>query len=162
MKPELSAERLKELFTYKDGKLISNMKVKSRNVGDVLGTVGAKGYLTVRVDGVSYLLHRVVYAMHHEVLPEFLDHIDGNILNNRIENLRPADARENQWNQKLNSRNTSGVKGVYFDKSRNKWNARLKVAKRVCNIGYFEKIDDAAQAIALFREKQHKEYARHA
>lgn len=162
MKPELSAERLKELFTYDEGKLISKVKVKSRNIGDVLGTVGSKGYLTVRVDGVAYLLHRVVYAMHHEKIPEFIDHIDGNILNNRIENLRPANVKENQWNQKLNSRNTSGVKGVYFDKTRNKWNARLKVDKKVRNIGYFEKINDAAKAIASFREQQHKEYARHA
>lgn len=65
------------------------------------------------VDGQQYLLHRVVYALFNKLDPtKVIDHIDGNSLNNKIENLR-------QITQGLNAKNTSrtvkgstGVNGV--------------------------------------------------
>ena len=161
MKPELSVERLKELFTYDDGKLISNLKIKSRNVGDVVGSKGSKGYLCARVDGVNYLVHRIIYMMHKGSLPQFLDHIDGDIYNNRIENLRPATNTENQWNQKISARNKSGYKGVSWEKSRSKWRAGCKFQKKTYNLGYFDDPAQASIVVQEFRKNNHKEFARH-
>lgn len=161
MKPELSVERLEELFSYEDGKLISKKKIKGRNVGDVLGSVGSKGYLTVRVDGVNYLLHRVIFMMKHGYLPKFLDHIDGDILNNKVENLRAATNTENQWNQKIRVGNKSGYKGVNWDNTRSKWRANCKVNGKAHNLGYFNNPEQAARVVQEFRNNNHKEFARH-
>ena len=54
-----------------------------------------------------------------------IDHIDRNPLNNCRTNLRFATQREQNINQGLNNRNTSGVKGVSWDKTRNKWKVQI-------------------------------------
>jgi len=45
-------------------------------------------YLRVCIDGKPQALHRMIFLYHHGYLPKVTDHIDGNRLNNRIENLR--------------------------------------------------------------------------
>lgn len=53
--------------------------------------MGEEGYLVVEVDGEIYPAHKVVYAMYHGIdLPADADiiHIDGNLLNNHVNNLR--------------------------------------------------------------------------
>jgi hypothetical protein len=55
---------------------------------------------------------------------EFIDHINGNKLDNKLSNLRIVDGSGNQRNRKINSNNTSGVVGVSFNRSTKTWNAR--------------------------------------
>lgn len=56
--------------------------------------------------------HRLAYAIFHGEWPEMVDHFDGNTLNNRISNLRPATRSVNGRNRRLARHNTSGVPGV--------------------------------------------------
>ncbi|WP_411268941.1 HNH endonuclease signature motif containing protein [Pseudomonas guariconensis] len=56
--------------------------------------------------------HRLAYAIYHGEWPEMVDHFDGNTLNNRISNLRPANRSVNGRNRRLARHNTSGVPGV--------------------------------------------------
>ena len=100
--------------------------------------------------------------MHYGTLPKYIDHIDGNRLNNRIENLRACTATENLCNSKTRSDNISGTKGVGWFKPKQKRRARLNFNKKDYHIGYFEHKDDAINAIIEARPKIHRDFARHA
>ena len=56
------------------------------------------GYRQLMIDGVRLLEHRVIAAMHGMSLDHCIDHIDGNTINNKIENLRPATQAQNTRN----------------------------------------------------------------
>ncbi len=103
---------------------------------------------------------RRMVLMHRELLcADLVDHVDGNGLNNQRANLRPASPSENVHNQRLRGSNTSGAKGVAFDKAREKW------------IGYvgnkaggfrrrFDSFQEAHAAVLLARENLHGEFRR--
>lgn len=97
-----------------------------------------------------------VIQLHREVMErklerklerhEDVDHIDGNGLNNRRDNLRLANRSQNGANRKIGKNNSSGVKGVYWYKPRNCWRARIGVNGKEISLGHFKNIDDAKQA----------------
>lgn len=74
------------------------------------------------------------------------DHINENKLDNRKENLRTADRSENQRNKKMLRNNTSGYKGVTWDKKSNKWKAQISINNMVKYLGVFLNKNDAAIA----------------
>jgi len=74
---------------------------------------------------------------------KFVDHIDSNRLNNTISNLRWCDLSENQHNRQLNENNTSGVKGIYWDKNASKWHAQIKFKNKLIYLGLFDNLEDA-------------------
>jgi len=69
-----------------------------------------------------------------------VDHINNDKLDNNVNNLRWATSNENQHNRKISKNNTSGIKGVYFDRNANKWRAQLKIDGIKIYIGSFENI----------------------
>lgn len=79
-----------------------------------------------------------------------VDHINGNKLDNRKENLRIANASTNKANCGLRSSNTSGYKGVVFAKARKHlptpWAAQIKVNYKTIGLGYFSTKEEAALA----------------
>lgn len=159
----LEQELLHELFDYKDGLLISKVS-KARNKikkGDVIGCLMKNGYLKTRIGQKEYLVHRIIFLMHHGWLPEYVDHKDGNPLNNCIENLRPATNQQNSFNSKTSKANTSGVKGVSWSKARNKWEAKITMDGKTVHLGRFADIQDAEKAVRLYRTKHHGNFARH-
>lgn len=85
-----------------------------------------------------------------------MDHINGNVLDNRKCNLRVCTKRQNYANSsKPNTPSYSKYKGVTWDKSRNKWFAQINVRPNKYNLGRFESEIDAAKAynrrrLALF------------
>ena len=79
--------------------------------------------------------------MNHGELPEFIDHIDGNSLNNRIENLREATNSQNCMNGKLRKTNKSGHKNVYWHKSAKKWSVEIKVFGKKKYFGLFDDLE---------------------
>jgi hypothetical protein len=93
--------------------------------------------------------------------PEYLDHINNNRLDNRIENLRVATSKQNTYNTLLNSRNTSGVKGVSWHKGTGKWMARMHINNREQYLGIFDNIEDAERVMKETRQQIHGEYANH-
>ena len=76
----------------------------------------------------------------------YIDHIDNNGFNNSISNLRWATSQENSHNAKLSQRNSSGVKGVSFDKKENKWRAQIQIDGIKIHIGYYLTLEKAKEA----------------
>ena len=156
----LTRELLNEVFFYDGERLFWKMPTRGHSVGQVAGSTYS-GYCCIKYKNKLYKAHRLIYLMVHGELPEFIDHIDGNPLNNRIDNLRPATKAENGFNRKINSNNTSGHKGVGWDKQAKKWKARCWENKKMHTIGFFDTIEQAADAIKSARIKLHGDYARH-
>lgn len=87
--------------------------------------------------------------LHQFVLNEFnkeIDHINGNRLDNRKENLRFCDRTLNNANIGLKSNNTSGYKGVRLNRTMKKWFASITAYKKVYYLGSFKDKIDAAKA----------------
>ena len=107
---------------------------------------------------------RVAFAMHHSIelwdLPEMIDHIDLDGTNDRAINLRAATRSGNSVNRKAPRTNTSGVKGVSWYKRDGKWNAYARVGGVQKNLGYFDTLEEAAQARREFIMPFHGEFYR--
>jgi len=111
--------------------------------------------------GVPWQISRVIYFMHHNFLPEVIDHINGNKHDNRIENLRAATMRENQYNHRIQAKNTSGIKGVSWSKKYQKWYACMRVNGKNKNLGLYDSIETAKEFLELAREMIHGSFANH-
>lgn len=80
------------------------------------------------------------------------DHINGDRLDNRRANLRVVTNAQNSQNKtRLNSNNTSGHKGVYWNKARGKWQAYGKIDGRARYLGLYDDIETAAQVARAYR-----------
>jgi hypothetical protein len=90
---------------------------------------------------------------------EEIDHKNHNTLDNRRENLRRCTHRQNLFNQKKPSNNTSGFKGVYLDKRRNKWRASIMVNNKTVFLGHYLTATKAAQAYDVAAKKFYGEFA---
>lgn len=144
-----SKEALNDLFYYTpDTGLLIWKKEGSRKkvLGKEAGTAHSDGYRAVGINYAVYLVHRVIWKMITGEEPDEIDHIDGNRSNNRLVNLRSVGRKENKKNIKKPSNNTSGVIGVCFDASRNKWLAHIKVNQKFINLGYFDTFEAAVAA----------------
>jgi hypothetical protein len=83
----------------------------------------------------------------HQLLAGYnIDHIDRNPFNNRRSNFRKASIAENNRNKNRQTNNSSGIIGVAWHKSKNKWHARIGINKKLKHIGYFENKKDAIKA----------------
>ena len=164
MTQQITQEEIRRAFSYRNGWLYWRVfpHKNSRVVpGDRAGCAGGHGYWIVILKGKKYRAHRAIYLWHHGWMPAQIDHINGNSLDNRIENLRPATPRQNQCNMKLSRANTSGVKGVSWAQNRQKWLAQCRVNGKPKFIGYYNTLQTAKIAVRKFRELHHKEFARH-
>ena len=125
--------------------------------------VKASGAYAARRARGPRMVCRTIY-MHKEILHIGdgleVDHADGNTLNNRRANLRPATKSQNQYNQRIRTDNSSGVKGVYWHSQKKMWRAEIKVERCKKHLGFFQSISDAADAYAKASAEFHSEFGR--
>jgi len=88
-----------------------------------------------------------------------VDHINRNNHDNQKHNLCHATRSQNGANRGLQTNNTSGYKGVYFDKTRKRWVAELKVNGKKLFIGRFRLLNNAVNAFNTEAAKHHGEFA---
>lgn len=158
----LTQSRCLELLEYRDGDLYWKVyRGRLAEAGDHAGSPAKDGRLRLKIDGKLHLNHRIVFLMFNGYVPEYLDHIDGDCTNNRIENLRPATKSENNRNVGIRKDNTSGIKGVHWNKRDKKWQAQIQIeGKRTC-LGYFDDLELADLVAIEARNKHYKEFANH-
>ena len=99
------------------------------------------GYVAAKVDGVDTHIHRLLLPSSSNV-----DHINRNTLDNRLSNLRPATKRENAGNMFRNKQNTSGYKGICFNKRNKNWIAQIKLNYKAIWLGAYQTKEEAALA----------------
>jgi hypothetical protein len=116
-------------------------KVKRRKDGSVRTVYAVRTVLRNGKQTMEYL-HRFIMNLHDPKIQ--VDHFDHDGLNNRRSNLRIATSAENMRNQRLHPANTSGLKGVTWDKSRRKFVARIRVNGKNQNLGGFATAELAA------------------
>jgi hypothetical protein len=100
--------------------------------------------------------------MHREILnaPDGLhvDHVNGDTLNNQEENLRLATSAENAWNRDKYKNNTTGFKGVTYDKERGKFRAQITVHRKAKNLGRYDTPIEAAHVYDRAAREYHEKY----
>ncbi len=119
--------------------------------------ISVSGYAVARVAGKVVYLHRLLLKVPKGQL---CDHINGNRLDNRRDNLRVCTARQNAQNQGIKKSNKSGFKGVSWDKRKQKWVSRIRTGKLYKFLGYFDDVNLAAQAYSIAAEKYHGNFMR--
>lgn len=99
------------------------------------------------------LMHQLISGKKYQ------DHINGNKMDDRKDNLRDATHSQNNMNKGIQKNNTSGTTGVVFDKRRNKWCAQIKINKKNIRLGYYIDKNNAIKARKEAEEKYFGEFA---
>lgn len=119
----------------------------AKNAGkEALTSTSSGGYFHGTIFGRSASRHMVVFKYFYGFEPEQIDHIDGNITNNRLSNLRGVTPSENQKNRHISSSNSSGTPDVWQRKKDGRWRARITANRRRIHLGYFGTLEEARQA----------------
>jgi HNH endonuclease len=143
-----------------------NTRYASKYVGNK--NINKKGYISW-VSEISYnskpyrvICSRVIFLLHNKYLTEgkFIDHADGNSLNNNPYNLRESTFGQNNLNTKLRKNNTSGNKCVIWHKPSGKWQVRIKLNCKSYSFGYFVNKEDAIKVAIKERKKLHGDFGR--
>jgi hypothetical protein len=119
---------------------------------NVLRAVQSKNVTTFRY------LPREILGVDKDV---YVDHVNGNTLDNRRANLRECNKSQNGRNRGIHANNTSGFRGVSLDKRRNLFGANIRLDNGVNKfLGYFSDPKDASQAYELAAKEAFKEFYR--
>lgn len=120
-----------------------------------------KGYAaaSILIDGKrqNVRMHRLIMGLPNGD-PRKVDHINGNRLDNRRSNLRICTAAENNRNARIGNTNTSGLKGVHWDKINQVWRAQIHVNGRNRTLGRFKDQEQARQAYEKAAKELHGEF----
>lgn len=131
----------------------------NRTIG-TCGHTNELGYRIIRLNNKRYYAHRLAWFYMTGKQPEsYIDHIDGNPSNNVWSNLRLATPKQNTYNKKIPKSNSSGVKGVCWNKNLGKWQAGIKYQYKSIHLGLFDNLEDAAEAVRVKRLELHNEFS---
>lgn len=132
-----------------DFKLVSHLKWSFASAGYAISRFPNYGKLV--------LMHRIILGAKKG---QSVDHKNGNGLDNRKSNIRLCSHKQNMMNRKKPSHNTSGYKGVTWDKQMKKWRVQIRHSETNSYIGLFKNIIDAANAYDKKAKEIFGEFAR--
>ncbi len=166
MKKEITQELLKEYFNYDPvtGEFTWIKKpAQCIKIGDIAGNITTTRYRSIKFFNKGYQVHRLVWLYIHVSFPsdnKEIDHINGIRDDNRLINLREATRAQNQHNKPISKNNTSGCKGVMWNKSEEKWRASISFNNLRKHLGSFNTKEEAIKARKDAEKQYHKEFAR--
>lgn len=164
----INLETLETLF-YIDADFNLRWRVKrngTKGLDSIAGYISSLGYRVVEYKGKGYRVHRAIYQMYNKIqLLEAnleIDHIDCDKLNNHIDNLRCSTAMQNSRNREKHIGNTTGYKGISFDKKCRKkpWRPIIGVNYKHISLGYYETKEEAYAAYCEAAKKYHQDFHR--
>jgi hypothetical protein len=166
----ITAEFLRQVLSYDSDTGIfrwNEDRGRGAKKGDIAGSScdgfrnGGGGYTYIGVAGKTYSAHRLAWLYVYGEFPsEQIDHVNMDRRDNRITNLRKASRVQNMGNRARPRNNTSGAKGVSFNKNAGKWLVSIQVAKKPMYIGLFVSKENAMVAYELAAYLHHGEFAR--
>lgn len=135
-------KELKEKFDYdKDnGRLL----LKGTSIDKSTGT--SRGYRKIQFRSRGYLLHRLIFYYHHGYFPKVVDHVDGDLYNNCIENLQGCDQKVNIEKAKIFKTNKTGFKGVSYREAIGKYEAYFLKDYKKTHCGLHDTAEEAYKA----------------
>ena len=165
-KPLPSLEKLKSSLSYNpetgEFKRISP-KFGNASKTDFVGRIIDSGYLVISIGNVRYRAHRIAWKMHYGVEPDsFIDHINQDKADNRIDNLRSADKSQNMMNRPAQKNNKLGVKGVHWDNKNKRYIAQIKTPDGRKWLGRFKDVESASNAYVKASKTYHGEFSHEA
>lgn len=132
---------------------------KPQLLGVEAGTLMSIGYRSLMILKKHYYTHRLIWLMEYGELPDIIDHIDGDRLNNRIGNLRSCTRQQNNMNVGPKSNNKTGYKGVSWHKQTSKYMARITDSGKIVHLGMFACKHEAARAYNEAALRYHGDFA---
>lgn len=160
----LDATELRRVLNYdpKTGRFTWKERIGQRCViGAEAGRVDGQGHKQITIFKRAYAAHRLAVLYMTGAFPEEeVDHVNRLRLDNRWANLRPATRVQNMRNRSKMINNTSGVTGVIWHTTINKFVARIQVNGVTHNLGCFDDIQDAAVARRAAEIEHFKDFAR--
>ena len=171
---DIPAKKLRDLFEIRDGVLFWRERPRSdfrggagwhnfnrQFAGQIAGTRTKEGRLNIKINGQDYKRARIVWALHNGCWPTSqIDHKNGDVSDDRIENLRPATAQQNAQNRSHTTNNSSGFMGVTYHKQTGKWWARITLAGKTQSLGLHHTIPDALTVVKEARRRTFGDFAR--
>lgn len=134
------------------------LKTKGRaKQGAFVGWVSTHGYREMQIEGERKKVHHVVWFLHKGEWPVMLDHINGNRLDNRIENLRTCTSRQNSSNRKKRDRKLP--RNVYHTIPKGKYRVYLQVEGKHISFGTYSELDEADTVAKQARELYYGAFA---
>ena len=159
----VTEDRLRKLLRYDPcaGHFMRLTNRGTQRIGDIAGSINTSGHIQIKIDGRSYLAHRLAWLYMTGAWPlNEIDHIDANKENNRLENLREATKIQNGMNRRAYSNNQSGYKGVHWYKKNRKFGSHIRVNKKLMFLGLFDTAEEAHAAYVEAARKHFGAFAR--
>lgn len=159
---DLTQEELKSRLALnpKTGVFFRLHATGRHEIGPINNKPDKYGRIKIRVNGKTYAASRLAWLYYYGEWPkQEIDHRDRNPLNNSIKNLRQASASQNNMNSAMNSRNTSGHRGVHWVKKYQRWQARITAYGKSHHLGYYQSIESACKAYERAHPKFHGDFA---
>lgn len=129
----LEYKRTRGVFIWKDHWV---PEIRTKLIGKIAGGLNVNGYRTILVNGQRAYAHRLVWFVEHGEWPKELDHIDGDITNNKITNLRSVTRRRNHQNMK---RHREGrLVGASWNKQAGRWWSQIQIKGRAVFLGAYD------------------------
>lgn len=124
--------------------------------------INNKGYVLCYIDGNEFQMHRYIMNLDKYNIEDniIVDHIDGNRVNNRKHNLRVCVKSDNPKNCRLYVNNTSGHKGISWNKRLEKWQVYLQVDKKMLYLGIYSNLEEAISVRKKAEIKHFGEFSR--
>ncbi|EJY4845936.1 HNH endonuclease [Salmonella enterica] len=160
----MSVGDIRDLIDYnpENGVLTAKVNFSGRQAGSVIGSQTWQGYYAFSLFGKKCFAHRLAWLLHYGEWPsQPIDHINGIKTDNSIRNMRLCSLSQNQFNKPTQKNNTTGVKGVYWNKRDKRYVASVQLNGKKYSAGHHKDIDSAKEAVMKLREKLAGEFTNH-
>ena len=163
----MTQTELKNMFIYDDGNIYRTKRAGCFKVGSKAGSIWKDPkrenhkYMVIKISGKEYKLHRIIWCLINGKMPDGqIDHINGDTLDNRIENLRVVDNVTNSKNRGIQSNNTTGYHGITRHNGR--FRVRINHNGKRLSCGVYDTFEEALSKRLELEEEYgyHKNHGR--